>query len=324
VALFAENLKQENTISAVTLTGAVPGMEVAMFASNQLQGNISDQSRLYEMLTVDDRFVETFGFKLLAGRSFQKGFGNDREHLLINEAALTTLGIQNPDDALGKKVMLEGEAQPVTIIGVLKNWHQRGLSNSYTPVMFVLNGRLGWIGPRFIAIKSDGTNYDALLNLVKSRWQSYFPEASFDYFFLDSFFDSQYKADKRFGRIVGIFTALAFFISGLGLWALAAFTASKKIKEVGVRKILGAQTGNIVFLFSKEIIVLILIALAISTPLSILVMKHWLSNYAFRTNISLWIYLSGGIITISIAMIIISWQSWRAATRNPVEALRYE
>jgi putative ABC transport system permease protein len=234
------------------------------------------------------------------------------------------LGIQTPEAAIGKKVMLEGEAQPVTIIGVVKNWHQRGLGNAYTPVMFVQNGRLGWIGPRFIAIKTAGDNYDAVLNLVKSRWQTYFPEASFDYFFLDSFFDNQYKTDKRFGQIVGIFTALAFFISGLGLWALAAFTASKKIKEVGVRKVLGAQTGNIVFLFSKEIVVLILIALAISTPISILVMKSWLMNYAFRTDISLWVYVLGGSITIAIAMLTIGWQSWKAAVRNPVEALRYE
>ena len=142
--------------------------------------------------------------------------------------------------------------------------------------------------------------------------------------FLDSFFDNQYQTDRRFGHIVGVFTALAFFISGLGLWALAAFTASKKTKEVGVRKVLGAQTSNIIYLFSKEIILLILIALAIATPISVLVMKNWLLNYAFRTNISWWIYLVGGVVTLCIAILTILWQSWRAATRNPVEALRYE
>ncbi len=324
VSLFVENLKQENTIKSVTLAGAVPGMEVAFFASNQLQGNNSDQSRLYEMLTVDYNFIETFGFKLIAGRSFEKGFGNERDQLLINEASLETLGIPNPEAAIGKKVMLEAEALPVTIIGVVKNWHQRGLSNAYTPVMFVMNGRLGWVRPRFIAIRSGGDAYETVLNLVRSRWQSYFPEASFDYFPLDSFFDTQYKTDKRFGKIVGIFTLLAFFISVLGLWALASFTVSKKTKEVGVRKVLGAQTGKIIMLFSKEISVLILIAFSVSTPLSYLVMRNWLQNYAFRTEISVWIYLLGGMITITIAMITISWQSWKAATRNPVEALRYE
>ena len=324
VAMFAEKLKQENLISSVTIAGAVPGMEVAMFASNRMQGDGQEQQRLYEMLPVDDRFIETFDFKLMAGRSFQKGFGNEREQLLVNEAALVSLGISNPEAALGKKVMLEGEAIPATIIGVVKNWHQRGLGNPYTPVMFIPSDRIGWIPPRFVAVKVAGNHVDAVLDLVRSNWLSYFPEASFDYFFLDSFFDNQYQTDRRFGHIVGVFTALAFFISGLGLWALAAFTASKKTKEVGVRKVLGAQTSNIIYLFSKEIILLILIALAIATPISVLVMKNWLLNYAFRTNISWWIYLVGGVVTLCIAILTILWQSWRAATRNPVEALRYE
>ena len=324
VDLFTENLRLEPSVRSVTLASALPGMEVAFSASNRLQGNGSEQHRLYEMLSVDDHFIETFDLKLLAGRSFQKGFGNEREQLLVNEASLPNLDIINPEDAIGKRVILEGESEPVTIIGVVKNWHQRGLGNVYTPIMFIQNGRLGWVPPRYIAIKLAGNDYDAIVNLIQNRWKSYFPEASLDYFFLDSFFDNQYNADKRFGKIVSIFTALAFFISGLGLWALAAFTASKKIKEVGVRKIFGAQSGNIVVLFSKEIIVLILIALVIATPVSLLVMKNWLLNYAFRTDISLWIYFVGGIITITIAILTISWQSWQAATRNPVEALRYE
>ncbi len=324
VTMFAKNLEQEPAVSSVTLSDAVPGMEVAYFASNRLQDDGTGQHRLYEMLNVDYKFVKTFNLEVLAGRSFQEGFGNERENLLVNEAAVATLGFSNPEDALGKKVMLEGEAEPVKIIGVVKNWHQRGLNNAYTPIMFVLNGRLGWLPLKYIAIKTTGNEYDATLKLIKSRWDSYFQEASFDYFFLDRYFDNQYKTDKRFGNIVSIFTGLAFFISVLGLWALAAFTASKKVKEVGVRKVLGAHTGNIVYLFSKEIIVLILIALVVATPISLFVMKSWLLNYAFRTEISFWIYLMGGIITIAIAMLTVSWQSWKAATRKPVEALRYE
>jgi putative ABC transport system permease protein len=324
VAMFADNLEHEAEISRVTLTDAVPGMEVAYFASNRLQGVAEDQYRLYEMLSVDDNYFETFDFELLAGRSFQRGFGNERENLLINQSAMALLGIEKPEDALGQKVMLEGEADPVKIIGVVKNWHQRGLNNAHTPIMFIMNGRLSWVPLKYIAIKTNQANYDATLQLTRDRWESYFPEASFDYFFLDQFFDSQYKTDKRFGQIVGIFTGLAFFISVMGLWALAAYTASKKIKEVGVRKVLGAHIGNLVLMFSKEIIVLILIALLIAVPLSVLVMKSWLLNYAFRTEVSWWIYLAGGIITMGIAMFTVCWQSWNAATRNPVEALRYE
>jgi putative ABC transport system permease protein len=324
VAQFAEYMKQQPNIQSVSLTSSVPGMEAGGFASNRLVGNATNQNRLYEMLTVDDRFVETFSFQLLTGRSFQKGFGNDMNSLLINESAVSVLGLKSPEEAIGQKVLLEGVPEPVTIIGVLKNWHQRGLGYAYTPVMFIPTGKIGWVPERYIAIKTAGTNYDALLNQIKTSWQSYFPESSFDYFFLDNFFDQQYKDDKRFGRIVVLFTVLAFFISGLGLWALAAFTASKKIKEVGVRKVLGAQTGNIIYLFSKEIVLLILIALVISTPVSVLIMRSWLLNYAFRTSVSLWIYIACGIATIGIAMMTILWQSWKAATRNPVEALRYE
>ena len=323
VALFADNLEDEPLIRSVAVAGSVPGMEVAAFASNRLQGD-QTPDRLYEMLAVDDHFVQIFGFKLLAGRSFHEGFGNDLENLLINEASMETLGFQKPEDAIGKRVILEGETDPVTIIGVVKNWHQRGLENAYTPIMFLPNNRLGWVTPRFIAIKTAGKNYDSVVNLLEKRWASYFPEASFDYFFLDQFFDQQYKSDRRFGKIISVFTGLAFLISIMGLWALAAFTASKKIKEVGVRKVLGAQIGHIVYLFSKEIVMLILIALVIAVPLSWLMMNNWLMNYAFKTEISWWIYGIGGLVTIGIAMLTVSYQSLKAATRNPVEALRYE
>lgn len=323
VTHFADNLEEEPIVKSVAVAGSVPGVEVACFASNRLQGD-QTQHRLYEMLTVDDHFIETFDFELIAGRSFQKGFGNERENLLINESALETLGFTNPPEALGKRIILEGEEDPVTIIGVVENWHQRGLGNAHTPIMFLLNGRLGWVGPRYIAIKTTGRNYDTVLQLLEERWASYFPEASFDYFFLDHFFDQQYKTDRRFGQIVSIFTGLAFFIAIMGLWALAAFTASRKVKEVGVRKVLGAQVKHVVYLFSKEIVLLILIALAVAAPLSAWVMDKWLMNYAFRVQISWWIYMFGGFITIAIALLTVSWQSWKAATRNPVEALRYE
>jgi putative ABC transport system permease protein len=324
VTMLSENLSLEPFIKSVSLTGSVPGMEVAFFASNRLEGDGQEKQRLYEMLTVDENFIETFGIELLAGRSFQKGFGNEQESLIINEASSSYLGFAKTEDAIGKKVILEGESQPVTIIGVTKNWHQRGLGNIYTPIMILRNGRLRWVPPRFIAIKTTGNKYDTMLDLIHTRWNTYFPESSFDYFFLNSFFDNQYKTDKRYENIVGVFTGLAFFISVLGLWALAAFTASKKVKEVGIRKIFGSGSGEIIYLFSKEIVILILIAFVIATPVSILIMKNWLLNYAFRTNITAWIYILGGLVTLMIAMITVAWQSWKAATRNPVDALRYE
>ena len=321
---FAENLETETFVRSVSLAGSLPGMEVAFFASNRLQGEGSGQHRLYEMLTADEDFIDTFDFRLLAGRSFRKGFGDERTSLVINEAAMEYLNFLKPEDAIGKKVMLEGEAEPVTIIGVVKNWHQRGLGNAYTPIMIISNGRLRWVPPRFFAVKISGNQYDEIMNRIKEKWISYFPEASFDYFFLDQYFDSQYRADRRFGRIVTIFTALAFFISFIGLWALTAFNVSKKVRDVGIRKIHGANSINIIYQFSKEIVTLIIFALVIAVPVSVVIMKNWLLNFAFRTEIGVWIYIFGGLITLLVAVITVGWQSRKVATSNPVEALRYE
>ncbi len=324
INLFAENLETEPFVASVSLTGSVPGMEIAYFASNRLQGEGSEQHRLYEMLTVDEDFIGPFGFKLLAGRSFQEGFGNERVSILVNETAMLYLNINKPEDAVGKKVLLEGENEPVTIIGVVQNWHQRGLGNAYTPIMIIRNGRLRWVPPRFFAIKTAGNQNEDMIRAINEKWNAYFPEASFDYFYLDQYFNNQYRTDRRFGKIVAIFTALAFFISILGLWALTALSVSKKVKDAGIRKIHGAHSLNIIYYFSREILILILIAFIIAVPVSLVVMKNWLLNYAFRTDIGLWIYVAGVIITLVIAMITVAWQSWRVATRNPVEALRYE
>ncbi len=150
-------------VSSVSISGSVPGMEVAYFASNRLQGDMSNNHKLYEMLTVDDHFIETFGFELLAGRSFKKGFGNDIENILINELAAESLGFAKPEQALGKRMMVEGQSDPVNIIGIVKNWHQRGLGNPFTPIVFLSNGRINWISPKYIAVKSNEENIDATI-----------------------------------------------------------------------------------------------------------------------------------------------------------------
>ena len=195
-AQFAEKIKTMPGIEAVTVAGSVPGKEVAKFASNRLAGNSPGAARLYEMLTVDYDYTGAFGLQLAAGRSFTKNFGDEINHLLINEACLPQLGFTSASAAVGQKVLLEGEQVPVTIIGVLKNWHQRGLGNIYTPIMLILNGRISWVPPQYIAVKPGNQQLQQSLQTLKAAWQTYFPDSSFDSFFLDSFFAEQYKADE--------------------------------------------------------------------------------------------------------------------------------
>lgn len=324
VAQFAEKLKTLPGIQTVTVAGSVPGMQVAKFASNSVAGGAVATARLYEMLTVDYDYINMFGLQMAAGRSFKKNFGDDTSSLLVNEAALPQLGFNNAADAIGKKIMLEGQKEPTTIIGVVKNWHQRGLDNVYTPIMFILNGKIGWVPAQYIAAKVTGSQLVSSVDLIKTEWKNYFPESSFDSFFLDSFFNEQYKADARFSSVIKFFTALAFFITILGLWALSAYTASKKIKEIGIRKVFGAGNHHILFLFSKGIIGIVAIAFTIAAPLSYILMRQWLNNFAFRTGISWWIYFFAALVALLIVFITVLWQSILVSVQNPVKSLRTE
>lgn len=324
VEQFSDKLKSMPQVKGVTVAGSVPGLEIAKFASNTLYGTSVKEARLYEMLTVDYDYFNMFKLKLAAGRSFVKGFGDEKNNLLVNEAALPQLGFTAAKDAIGKKVVLEGDKKPVTIIGVVANWHQRGLGNNYTPVMFILNGRIEWVPAQYIAVKVTGQDLTAAMDVLKSNWTNYFPESSFDAFFLDNFYNEQYTADLHFEKVAGFFSALAIFITMLGLWALSAYTAVKKTKEIGIRKVYGAGINDILLLFSRNMLIIFSIAFVITVPVSWLVMHEWLNGFAFHTGISFWLYLLGGLAIVSVSLVTVIWQSWSVATQIPVKSLRTE
>ena len=321
---FAEKLKTLPGIAAVTIAGSVPGMEVAKFASNRLAGATPGAARLYEMLTVDYDYTAAFGLQLAAGRVFKKGFGDEANNLLINEASLPQLGFNAAAAAIGQQVLLEGEKTPVTIIGVVKNWHQRGLGNIYTPIMFILNGKISWVPPQYIAVKVGNHQLNASLDALKTGWKNYFPDSSFDSFFLDSFFEEQYKADARFSHVIAFFTALAFFITILGVWSLSAYTAAKRVKEMGIRKVFGAGQGHILLLFSKGISRLVAISFLVAAPLSYFIMQQWLNRFPFRTGIPAGVYFFAALIAVLIVLITVIWQSMLVSVQKPVKSLNYD
>jgi putative ABC transport system permease protein len=237
---------------------------------------------------------------------------------------LPQLGFHSAAAAIGQQVLLEGEKQPVTIIGVVKNWHQRGLGNTYTPIMFILNGKISWVPPQYIAVKVGNRQLTTTLAAIKAEWKNYFPESSFDSFFLDSFFNEQYKADTRFSRVIAFFTSLAFFITILGLWSLSAYTASKKVKEIGIRKVFGAGNRHIFLLFSKGISRLVTIAFIIAVPLSYIIMHQWLNHFPFRTGIPPGVYFAAAVVAVVIVLVTVIWQSILVSVQNPVKSLRAE
>jgi ABC-type antimicrobial peptide transport system permease subunit len=206
------------------------------------------------------------------------------------------------------------------VVGVLKDFSDRSFRHDLAPLVLTTNITMY----RQIGIKLATTNVASTMAAIKSVWKKTYPDYVYEYHFLDDRIESFYKQEKQLAQLYSVFSAIAIFLSCLGLYGLAAFMAAQRIKEVGIRKVLGATAGNIVYLFSREFILLIAIAFAIATPITWYAMHEWLQDYAYRIQISWWIFLAGGILAVTIALVTISVQAIRAAVANPVKSLRTE
>jgi putative ABC transport system permease protein len=259
-----------------------------------------------------------YGIKLISGRGFSKDYGTDEHSVVFNKRGFEQLGLNKPEDAIGKKIDFWG--QQYTIIGVSENFHQQSLRESFEPLIFRLIPDIrGYLSVRTPASKAAQT-----ITQVKSSWDKFFPGNTFEYFFLDDHFDEQYKADQRFGQVFGLFTSLAILVACLGLFGLASFTTLQRTKEIGIRKVLGASVPRILKLLYQEFAILLLIAFVIAVPVAWFTIGDWLQGYAFRINIH-WSYFIIPFVTlVVIALLTVSFQSIRAAIANPVKSLRTE
>ncbi|HZI54426.1 MAG TPA: FtsX-like permease family protein, partial [Chitinophagaceae bacterium] len=256
--------------------------------------------------------------KLIAGRYFSREFGTDDSAVIFNKRGFEQLGLNKPEEAIGKRIDFWGRRY--TIIGIADNFHQQSLREAFEPLIFRLIPDVrGYLSIKTPASKAGGT-----ISLVKSNWDKFFPGNTFEYFFLDDHFDAQYKADQRFGQVFGLFTSLAIFVACLGLFGLASFTTTQRTKEIGIRKVLGASVAGILRLLYREFAVLLLIAFVLTVPLAWFTIKNWLQGYAFRIDIH-WAYFVIPFATILlIALLTVSFQSVKAAIANPVKSLRTE
>lgn len=324
VMSFKREIKQMPDIKNVAISNAVPGMEVAFFLSNRLYEDASQQNRLYEMQTVDYDFIDTYGLKVIEGRGFAKTFTNDVRNVIVNEEAATQLGFANNADAIGQKVLLEGQQEPHIIVGVTGNYHQQSLNKAYTPIMMVMYNSIGWIRPRYLSVKVSGENIASASGKINETWNTFFPESTFDYFFSDQFYDAQYSLDRKFATVFGLFALLTIGIACLGLWALALFAGLIRKKEMGVRKALGASNSSLFYSLSREFIFLTLYAAIIGVPLAYFTMNEWVSSYAFQTEMKWWFFVLPVLVLVIIATFTISYQTLKTAYSSAVESLKYE
>ncbi len=265
---------------------------------------------------VDYDFLKTFDIKMSQGRFFSQEFLSDADNaLVINEKAVSYLKLQNP---VGMKVKtwfgFEG-----TIVGVVKDFHTTSLHEEMLPFALLLseNGNN-------IFIKTNGKNTQATLQFIQQQLKKIVPDDPFEYQFLENQIDSQYKAEVLTSRIADIATFLAIFISCLGLFGLVLSTVERKIKEIGIRKTNGAKTIEVMFMLIKDFTIYVVIAFVIASPIAWYAMHKWLESFAYKTTLSWWIFALAGVLALGIALLTVSFQSWKAATKNPVESLRYE
>ena len=266
----------------------------------------------------DNEYLPAYKLPLIAGRNLQRS--DMVREFLVNESFVKNLGIKNPEDILNKEISIWDGQIKCPVVGVLKDFNDRSFRQDLSPLLITTD----IVMYNQAAIKLSTTNTSSTLQSVKTIWEQTFPNFVYEYRFLDDKIDSFYKQENQLTQLYKIFAAIAIFLSCLGLYGLASFMAVQRIKEVGIRKVLGATAGSIVYLFSKEFIILIAIAFAIATPLAWYYMHQWLQDYAYRINISWWLFAAGGLVAIMIALITISFQAIKAAVANPVKSLRTE
>ncbi|MFD1139942.1 ABC transporter permease [Larkinella insperata] len=318
-------LKAIPGIVEVTGSGAVPGKEVGQNLANRRLHDGPENDRLYETLMVDFDFIKTFDLQLVAGRPFDRSRPADSLGLVLNESAVRQFGFTSNEQAIGEKVLLETtHERPNEIIGVVKDYHQQSLQKQFTPVILCMDPAYRWLPTDFYSLKISTDRVDGLVERVQTVWSRFFPESSMDYFFLDDFFNRQYRQDRQFGRTVLLFSSLAILIACMGLFGVTSYNTARRTKEIGVRKVLGASVNSILALLAWDSLRLLLLAALLATPVSWYLLRAWLSGYAFRIELSPGHWLIPMLLLVGIALATISYLTVKAALTNPTKSLQNE
>ena len=324
---FKNDLQQIAGVSSVSIGYGFPGDAVA---GDEIivPRNGENLTQSATQLMVDFDYIKTLGLQLVAGRDFSKDMQTDKDHAwIINETAVKSLGFGTPQSALGKDLAWHpwGATNPDSlktgkIIGVVKDFNYKSLYDKVETTVLQIFPDAAWK----VAVKMKSADLSNTINSVKNVWNKFSPEYPLEYKFLDENFEQMYTTEDKLKSLLFIFTAIAIFVGCLGLFGLAAYTAERRKKEVGIRKVLGASTESMVLLLSKDFIKLVVISLLIASPVAWYFMNKWLQDFAYRIHISWWVFTVTAILALGIAFITVSFQAIKAALANPVKSLRTE
>lgn len=305
--------------NVIQVSGAytVPGVNSQFRMSVRRPDAASEDSYSVQVLPGDYGYAGTMGLDLVQGRDFSSEFARDnRESIVLNETAVKVLGLEHP---IGEKLILSG-GEEKAVIGVVKDFHIKSLREEIGPMMIDINPRM--FGTMAVKIRPD--NPEETLKFMESAWKEVLPFADFNYRYLEDAYFAFYRTEERAGILITIFTGLALAVSCLGLFGLASFVTSKRVKEIGIRKVLGASTARIVLMLTRQFALWVLLANVFAWPVAYWLLRRWLENFAYRIELGPLLFILSGAAVLAIALATLSFQSIKAALSDPVDSLRCE
>lgn len=317
-------ISKNSDVTAVGASVYYPGIFNPEDNNLYREGQDASQAKRTRINRVDYDFLKTLNIQVVAGRSFSPRFAADTlSSIVLNEKAVKEMGFASAEESIGQKVLFNfrDSVLSFSIVGVVKDFHFEDLQQPITPFAFLMNTENNY---NYIIVHANGKSMANTLSAIEKNWKAVVPGESFEYSFMDADFQKNYKAQEQLSSLVWYFTCIAIIISCLGLFALAAFSAEQRIKEIGVRKVLGASAASIVSLLSADFLRLVMIASVIASPLAWYVMNKWLQGFAYRISIGWQVFVVTFLAAVAIAIITVSFQALKAAFMNPVKSLRAE
>ena len=319
---FKNEVLNLSGVNSFSVSSSVPGKEIRRIQDNVLPGNSADPfASPFNEISIDDNFLKTYDIPVIAGKNLEERTNWTSDEVIINRCASEAMGFKKPEEAIGSVFRIGQNTYKVK--GVIDNYHHVSLHYPVKPSVYFQN--LQWeMSVGYYSFRLSSSDLPGTMKNIEKIWKGLYPKDEFIYFFSNKEFDSQYQSDLNFKNILTSSALLALIISCMGLLSLAIFTTKRRTKEIGIRKVNGASVPEVLNILNRDFVKWVVIAFVIASPVAYYAMNRWLEGFAYKTTLSWWIFVLAGLLALGIALLTVTWQSWKVATRNPVEALRYE
>ncbi|MEL6484101.1 MAG: FtsX-like permease family protein, partial [Bacteroidota bacterium] len=319
-AAFKEELLKDSRVKLISNSGFLPAGPTSDNVTSIYPEDRSDELRRTTVYQIDENYISAMGMEIIQGRNFSNDFEAENNKLIINETSAKILGFEG--DAVDKLVTMSidnsGTTKKHRIVGVVKDFHYQSLYQPVEPLIMVYQPNPGLI------VKTASADIAALLANTETLWDQFNPSEPFSYGLLDDLYNQIYVKEQKMGLVLQIFTFLSILIGCMGLFALATFAAEQRLKEIGIRKVLGASVAQVLYMLSKDFLKLIVIAFVVAVPLGYFLTQQWLQEFAYRIEMQWWVFGLSGVLAILIALFTVGWQSFKVAIMNPVSVLKDE